>query len=147
MIWSLRALVAAAGLVPWLFALAHERPAAAIALFHGLCHQLPEKTLCVGGSAMLVCSRCAGIYAGAALGAVLRAPRSWVQHARMILLVVAVPLVADVALQAAGAIPVLHATRLATGGLAGWTVSALLFAALRQERRTAGAALSRAAGA
>ncbi|HLP07583.1 MAG TPA: DUF2085 domain-containing protein [Opitutaceae bacterium] len=135
--WTLRALVATAGLIPWLFAAARARPAAAIALFHGLCHQLPERTACLGGVAMLVCSRCAGIYAGVALGALIPVPQRCVPRARKLLCVAAVPLLADVILQAAGAMPILHATRLTTGALAGWLASALLFAALRVERVSA----------
>ncbi|HLP03737.1 MAG TPA: DUF2085 domain-containing protein [Opitutaceae bacterium] len=143
LLWLLRALVAAAGLIPWLFAAVHARPAAAIALFHGLCHQLPERTACFSGVAMLVCSRCAGIYAGVVLGALIPVPRRWVPHARTLLCVAAVPLLADVILQATGAMPIRHATRLATGVLAGWMASALLFAALGAER----AKLSRDGGA
>ncbi|MFT3830398.1 MAG: DUF2085 domain-containing protein [Opitutaceae bacterium] len=130
----LRGLVAAAGSLPWVFALAGARPAAAVALFHGVCHQLPERTACLSGVAMLVCSRCAGIYAGVALGAVLPAPRCWAPHARKLLFLAAVPLLADVISQATGAMPILHVTRLMTGALAGWLASALLFAALRIER-------------
>ncbi len=146
LLWSLRALVAAAGSIPWIFAAAGARPAAAVALFHGLCHQLPERTACISGLGMLVCSRCAGIYAGVALGALAPAPHRWVPQARRLLCAAAVPLLADVLLQATGMMPILHATRLATGALAGWLASALLFAALQAERRTT-AALSRDGGA
>jgi len=145
--WSLRALVAATGAIPWLLAAAHSRPVAAVALFHGLCHQLPEKTLSLGGGAMLVCSRCAGIYAGVALGALVPAPRSWCPASRRLLLAAALLLLADVILQATGTIPILHAARLTTGALAGWVASALLFAWLRLELGDAEDRLNRGGGA
>lgn len=134
MVGFLRVLVAAAGLMPWLFAAAHARPLAAVVLFHGLCHQLPERTLCFSGAAMLVCSRCAGIFGGIALGAVLPAPRWSGRHGRRLLLAAALPMLVDVIAQNTGLYPVLHSTRLTTGLLAGWTASALLFNALRAER-------------
>ena len=144
-------LVATAGAIPWLFAAAHSRPVAAVALFHGLCHQLPEKTLSLGGVAMLVCSRCAGIYAGVALGALVPAPRSWCSASRRLLLAAALPMLVDVILQATGTIPILHATRLGTGLLAGWVASALLFAWLGLERSraksSAASPISRGGGA
>ena len=96
---------------------------------------------------MLVCSRCAGIYAGVALGAMKPAPQSWCPASRRLLLAAALLLLADVILQATGTIPVLHATRLATGMLAGWVASALLFAWLRLELNTAADRLSRDGGA
>jgi uncharacterized membrane protein len=139
-------LVATAGAIPWLFAAGQSRPVAAVALFHGLCHQLPEKTLSLGGVAMLVCSRCAGIYAGVALGALVPAPRSWCSASRLLLLAAALPLLDDVILQATGAIPILHTTRLGTGALAGWVASALLFAWLRLELDTAADRLNRGGG-
>lgn len=37
-------------------------------LYVPFCHQIPERSLEVGGSAMAVCSRCAGLYAGGAIG-------------------------------------------------------------------------------
>ena len=36
-----------------------------------VCHQLPERSFHIGGVQMPVCARCVGLYAGAALGALL----------------------------------------------------------------------------
>jgi uncharacterized membrane protein len=46
------------------------------ALFAGVCHQSPDRSLWLGATSMIVCSRCAGIYAGLAL-----AP--WVIHLQL----------------------------------------------------------------
>jgi hypothetical protein len=64
-----------------------------------------------------------------------------------LLLAAALPMLVDVILQATGAIPVLHTTRLATGLFAGWVASALLFAWLRLELGDAADRLSRDGGA
>lgn len=41
--------------------------------FHGLCHQLPERSPSIDGHVLAVCHRCTGIYAGVWLGGVLAA--------------------------------------------------------------------------
>jgi len=33
-------------------------------IFHGLCHQMPERALSAGGFSMPLCARCAGLYIG-----------------------------------------------------------------------------------
>lgn len=140
MIWWLRILLAAVGALPWLVAAGGVRPEGLAAALHPFCHQLPERTLECGGVAMLVCSRCAGIYAGVALGALLPAP-AWLRaHGRAALGVAGALLVLDVGLLATGVLSVLHVTRLGTGAFAGWCASAFLFASLVAERRDSGAA-------
>lgn len=131
----LRVLVATAGLIPWAFAVAHARPTAAVVLFHGFCHQIPDRTLSVSGLAMLVCSRCAGLYAGVALGALLPAPCFLLHRGRTLVLTAAGLLLAELLLQKAGLLPLLHSTRLASGLALGWIASAFMFATLRQEQR------------
>src|SRR5699024_9330561 len=42
---------------PWFLQWQHK-------LFHGLCHQIPERSFWINGQPMAVCSRCFGIYAG-----------------------------------------------------------------------------------
>jgi uncharacterized membrane protein len=129
----LQLIVGTAGILPWTFIIARSRPPALIGLFHSFCHQLPERTLTLFGTPMLVCSRCAGIYAGIALGALLPAPPFPVRWGRCVVMVAATMMLLDVLAQNLGIYPVLHATRILTGLAAGWSVSALMFAYLRRE--------------
>lgn len=132
-LFAMRATVFVAGALPWGFAIAGERPAAIAQLFHGFCHQHPERTLECGGVLMLVCSRCAGIYGGVALGAVLPALSFMRHRGRWWVLVAAVLMGADVAAQHFGWMPVWHPSRLGTGLLLGLVVSTFVFAVLRAE--------------
>lgn len=45
---------------------------AIVAFFSKLCHQRPDRVLYLFGAPIAVCVRCLGIYAGAAVGSVLR---------------------------------------------------------------------------
>jgi hypothetical protein len=64
-------------LAPWVAAEAHATPIesgfllAAYALGSGICHQRPERSFFLWAHQMPVCARCAGIYAGAALAAII----------------------------------------------------------------------------
>lgn len=129
----LRLLLASAGLAPWLLVLLKERGLALQPAFHAFCHQLPERTLALGGIPMLVCSRCAGIYGGMALGAMLPAFRFMARRGRLVLLISLGGMLLDVLIQDAGFHPPDHALRLATGLAAGWSASAFLFASLGSE--------------
>lgn len=129
----LRVIVGTAGVLPWLFLLARSRPPALVGLFHALCHQLPERTLTLFGTPMLVCSRCAGIYAGIALGALLPLPPFPVSWGRNVIIAAGSLMLLDVLAQSQGIYPVLHSTRIFTGFIAGWSASALMFAYLRKE--------------
>ena len=67
------ALLVAAALTT-LFALLPVTPAWQVRLFFApLCHQKMERTLTLFGETMAVCSRCAGLYFGAALAVILAA--------------------------------------------------------------------------
>jgi uncharacterized membrane protein len=77
--WSLIALLlaGAAVAVPWLFA--HHSFALGLALDRGfalICHQRPERSFWIFGGAVAVCSRCLGIYLGAAAGLLFRTSRT-----------------------------------------------------------------------
>jgi len=99
-----------------------------------LCHRLPERTLEVGGQLMPVCSRCAGIYLGLGLGALLLWPKPTIAQTRWALLAAGLLMLTDVVTQDLGIHPVWHPTRLATGALLGWVASSALMAAIRRER-------------
>ncbi len=69
-------LAAAAIAVPYLLRVS---PTLALALQRGfalVCHQQPERSFVLFGGSVAVCARCLGIYLGAALGLLLRAPRT-----------------------------------------------------------------------
>jgi uncharacterized membrane protein len=103
-------------------------------LFILVCHRLPERTLELAGVAMPVCSRCGGIFAGLALGMLICWPRPSLKKARWAMLGAGLVMVADVVMQDLGIHPLWHATRLVTGGLLGYIISAALIAAIMRER-------------
>lgn len=122
--------VALAGILPWALAIAGVHAPELAQVFHTLCHQRPERTLAIFGAPMLVCSRCAGVYAGVALGVVLVLPRTWLPRGRTLVIAALAAAVAEIAVQDLGLHPPWHATRLATGLMLGWTASAFMFATL-----------------
>ncbi len=101
-----------------------------------VCHQRLERTLELAGAPMPVCSRCAGIFAGLALGAVALWPRLSLRAARLALFGAGAAMALDVALQDLGLHPLWHATRLATGFALGGLGAAALFSAIRREAVT-----------
>jgi len=129
--WLISALVALA-----VFSLIVVAPVAAASghdeIAHGiygafgmLCHQLPERSYFIEGHKLAVCSRCTGIYGGFTLTLLLfpligslkntvTPPRSW-------LLLAAVPLLIDVAVNFFGFWHNTHTSRLLTGFLLGST--------------------------
>ncbi len=128
------ALLLSIGLLPWMLALLGAttewwRPAFAI-----FCHQLPDRSLSFRGHDMLVCSRCAGIFAGLSLGALLPLSRAMRHHGRALVIgAIALNLV-----QAASqlALPYWHAPRLLCGLAFGWAATAFFIASLRAEAET-----------
>lgn len=98
--------------------------------FMFVCHRMTERTLHLAGEAMPLCSRCAGIFTGLALGAITCWPRVTVQRARLLLAGGGLLMLADVVTQDLGIHPVWHTTRLLTGGLLGWIACATLMTAI-----------------
>lgn len=101
------------------------------AIFHQVCHQLPERSFHLFGHPLAVCHRCFGLYLGALVGLVawpmldgLR--RRLLERPRLVALFV-VPLVVDVAL-----IPNTAWSRFATGVVAAFPVALLVFVAADQ---------------
>jgi uncharacterized membrane protein len=151
----LRALLAFVGALPWAFAaFAAFAPFGRCAhglrpLFGSFCHQLPERCLVFFGAPMVVCSRCAGVYAGIALGAVLPAPGFVLRRGRAVVWIAAAAMLLDVVVQNYMAHTVIHALRLATGLAAGWAGCAFALAAVdgRVDGRADGAPPKAADGA
>ncbi len=100
-----------------------------------ICHRLPDRTIELAGVAMPLCSRCAGIFTGLAVGAALCWPRPNMRQTRFALLAAGLLMLADVLTQDLGVHPMWHSTRLATGTLLGWVASAALMTAIIRERR------------
>ena len=127
------------GLTPWLLPLARAwlpLGAAGVTLdvaFITMCHRIPERTLVLAGVAMPVCSRCAGIFAGVAVGALVAwpglSPRAW----RLAITAASLGMLADVVTQDAGLHPVWHPIRIATGFLFGYALAAACVYTLRRE--------------
>ena len=100
--WALvpLALVAAAVATPDF--LTHAAPLLGLALERGfaiVCHQRPERSFALFGATIAVCSRCLGIYLGAAVGLLFRASRT--VAVRLLMLAIALNLL-DAATELAG---------------------------------------------
>ena len=129
---ALAALLVSAGLLPWLLAL---RPGWSRALFHVFrttCHQQPERTLTILGAPMVVCSRCAGLYLGLALGVALPLSGRLLSHGRALVIASIAIAMIDVLTQDLGLHAPFHPVRLATGVLLGWSGCAFMMGTLRQ---------------
>jgi len=134
-----RGLLVITGALPWVVTLARAwLPLGAFgvmldACFVTMCHRMPERTLTLWGVAMPVCSRCAGVFAGAVLGAIVARPRLSGRGWRWMITLAGALMAADVATQDLGVHPVWHAARLATGALFGFAVAAACVIALERE--------------
>jgi len=131
-----RGVLIAAGLSPFFVALARAAlPLGAVGeaadhLFLIVCHQRADRTLALAGVPMPVCSRCAGIYAGTALAALLARPRLAVRGGRLAFAFAGALMLIDVVLQELDVHAVWHVARLATGGLFGYAAVLLVLAYL-----------------
>ncbi len=126
--WIAAALVMAALSPPAL--IRHGEPLAATAIwafFSKLCHQRPDRVLYFFGAPTAVCIRCLGIYAGAAVGSLLRLRHKLALRLLGIALAINV---FDVATEAIGLHSNLPLLRLLIGATLGITVGAVLSAAL-----------------
>jgi uncharacterized membrane protein len=132
---GLRALLVVAGLLPWAAPWLPRAARVALGLaLAPICHQRPERTLVFAGHAMSVCSRCAGLYMGVALGALLAWPLLSERRWRKALAIAAGAMAIDVLSQDLGLHPVWHGARLATGALAGYVASAWLAQSVLAQR-------------
>lgn len=114
------------GLLPWVLPFARARlPLGEVGtaldrVFFTMCHRRPARTLFFEGVAMPLCSRCAGIFLGVALGAVIGRPLVSVRAWRWAFAVACALMIADVVTQDLGLHPVWHPTRIVTGVLVGY---------------------------
>ena len=77
--WSLVPLTFVAAALAAPYFLTHDFPAIGFALYRGfaiICHQRPERSFWIFGTEIAVCSRCLGIYLGAALGLLFSTSRA-----------------------------------------------------------------------
>lgn len=77
--WALVPLAFAAAVIAVPYFLSHGFLALGLALDRGfavICHQRPERSFWIFGGAVAVCSRCLGIYLGAAFGLLFRTSRT-----------------------------------------------------------------------
>jgi uncharacterized membrane protein len=139
---ALRLLLLAAGALPWALVASARATALFFPMFRAFCHQMPERTLVLGGTPMVVCSRCAGVFAGVAIGALLALPQRLLPVGRALVIGAVALATLDVITQDVGLHPPFHPVRLATGLAMGWTGSAFLVASLAREARARDAGVS-----
>lgn len=126
------------GVVPWILPIARARLPLGRAgelldlLFFPMCHRIPARTISFAGVPMPLCSRCAGIFAGLALGALILRPRVELARWRVLVAVASALMLLDVVTQDLGVHPVWHATRIATGLLFGYAIGAACLLAMRR---------------
>jgi hypothetical protein len=148
-------------LVPFVASRPHATPIgtaliiAVYAVGSAICHQLPERSYHLWTAQMPVCARCAGIYIGAAIGAVVGAapltrrlmnartallagawdPFSAANHARAILFIAALPTLATLVYEwTTGHMPA-HWIRAAAGVALGATASWMVLSSMPRRTR------------
>jgi uncharacterized membrane protein len=121
------------GALPWVLTVFGSSALNLHFIFKDFCHQIPERTLTIFGTPMAVCSRCAGIYAGIAIGAILPPLRFMTRHGRAAIWTAFSIVLLDVIIQNYMLHSVNHFFRMATGIIAGWAASAFLFSSLEPE--------------
>lgn len=125
-----RVLLVVAGISPWVVTLLRAYlPLGQVgvvldAVFIPTCHRIPSRTLELAGVLMPLCSRCAGIFGGVALGAIVARPRVSMSVWRWVLGLSAAIMIIEVATQDSGIHPVFHPTRLLTGVFLGYAMAA-----------------------
>jgi len=139
-----RLLLGLVGALPWLLAAFGLNSPAFRGVFQGLCHQEPERSLIIFGSQMVVCSRCAGIYAGMAIGALAPPLGFMVRHGRAVVWTAFSLAALDVAATYFSLYPLNHAVRIATGAFAGWAAVAFVLGELGSVASPSGNATTQA---
>ncbi|MFO0587601.1 MAG: DUF2085 domain-containing protein [Polyangiaceae bacterium] len=122
----LRGALVFSGVLPWVLPFARARlPLGQIGVqldlvFFSMCHRRAARTLVFEGVAMPLCSRCAGIFLGVAIAAVIARPIVTLKTWRALFAVACALMLTDVVTQDLGIHPVWHATRIASGLLVGY---------------------------
>ncbi len=98
-----------------------------------MCHRLPERTIALAGVPMPLCSRCAGVFLGVAIGAIAARPRLSARAWRLLITAAGAAMVLDVVTQDLDLHPVWHVTRLATGFAFGYAIAAACLVSLKRE--------------
>jgi uncharacterized membrane protein len=134
---------------PWLVAGGHASWGRVVyAGFAPVCHQMPERSFAAWGLPLAVCARCAGMYAGFALGALgyplVRPLGSRETPARAWLIAAAVPTAVDFALGFFGLWENTHLSRSLTGALLGAVAALYVVPGLVDLSFSRGAGLFRA---
>jgi uncharacterized membrane protein len=134
-----RALLVFVGLLPWALPVARARlplgevGAALDLAFFAMCHRRPARTLFFEGVPMPLCSRCAGIFLGVALAAIIGRPLLSIRTWRWLFVGACGLMLADVVTQDLGLHPVWHPTRIATGLLVGYGMVIGLLSGISRE--------------
>jgi uncharacterized membrane protein len=131
----LRGMLVFSGTLPWIFAYFNLRALWLINMYHTLCHQWVERTLHFGTYPMLICSRCAGLYLGIAIGALFPLTGAFLEHARTALAFAFGVTILDVVTQDLHLHAPNHAVRLATGLAMGFVASAFMLGAILKGER------------
>ena len=130
----------AAAAVVWLAALliAPFLPAPAAAAIYALgssiCHQRPDRSFELGGVQLPVCGRCLGIYAGAAVGALVASRLGRVRWPRTAIIIAVVPAVLSLLVEWTGLGQPTNGVRAVTGLIAGGVSAAVVLATLHYEQ-------------
>ena len=105
---------------------AHGYPSFAFMIYKAfsfVCHQIPERSFHLAGHQFAVCSRCAGLYSGFAVAALVYPLTRPLEHTdtprRLWLILSAIPLAIDFALGYFSIWPNTHLSRFSTGALLG----------------------------
>jgi uncharacterized membrane protein len=133
------------GLLPWLLPFARAwiplgKVGIAIDLvFFSMCHRRPARTLLFEGVAMPLCSRCAGIFLGVALAALIARPILTLRAWRWAFVVACALMVTDVVTQDLHIHPVWHPTRILTGVLVGYLMVVGFLSGLARDHKSSAA--------
>lgn len=140
-----RGLLLLVGLSPWLLPLARAKlglgdvGVALDLVFFTMCHRRAARTLVFEGVAMPLCSRCAGIFLGVAVAALIARPIVPMYTWRWAFTAACALMLIDVLTQDLGLHPVWHTTRIATGVLVGYGMVIGFLSGLARDHKTTAA--------